>query len=717
MKQVLQSLSDGTIELASVPCPQPQDGHLLIATRRSLISAGTERMLLQFGKANLLDKARQQPEKVRAVIDKARTDGMLSALTAVRAKLDQPLALGYCNVGSVIAVGRGVRGFEPGMRVVSNGRHAEVVSVPVNLCAVVPDPVEDDEAVFTVVGAIALQGIRLAQPTLGEAFAVMGLGLVGLVTVELLRAHGCRVLGLDYDADRLALARAAGAEVFDLSHGEDPLMAARRFSRGRGVDGVLVTASSTSSEPIHQAAAMCRKRGRIVLVGVTGLELSRTDFYEKELTFQVSCSYGPGRYDPVYEEKGQDYPVGFVRWTEQRNFEAVLDMLAQHRVRFSPLITHRMPLADAKRAYDLLIHDRSALGIVLQYSHDSASVEAAVREHVVPIAPFGPRRSGERPRVSVIGAGNYARQVLLPALRSAGTHLRAIVSSGGVTAVHAARRLGFEAAATDASVVMKDDETDAVVIATRHDTHVMLACSALDAGKDVFVEKPLAIDAEGLAQVEAVYRRRAAAGHNPRLMVGFNRRFAPHVTRMKSLLDSVRASKVVIMTINAGEIPREHWTQDREVGGGRIIGEACHFIDLARHLVGTPIVRSAATPMRSGYDDPEDTATITLDFADGSVAAVHYVANGHRSFPKEQIQVFCDGRVLALDNFRTLRAYGWPGFKRMSLWRQDKGNAACARAFADAVRSGSPSPIPFEELVEVTRVTLEVAASFSSSRT
>ena len=379
MRQILQNLATGEVELAEVPCPQVKPGHVLLRTTRSLISPGTERMLLDFGRAGLIEKARQQPDKLRAVLDKVRTDGMIPTLKAVRHKLDQPLPLGYCNVGVVLETGAGVSGFQVGDRVACNGKHAEVVSVPVNLCARVPDEVSDEEAAFTVVGAIALQGIRLLQPTMGEAIVVTGLGLIGQLAVRLLRANGCRVLGIDPDPARTELARSAGAETVHLDTGQDPVAAATRFSRGRGVDGVLVTATTRSSEPMRQAPQMCRTRGRIVLVGVTGLELSRDDFYQKEISFQVSCSYGPGRYDPGYEDKGHDYPVGHVRWTEQRNFEAILDLMADRRLSVAPLVSHRWPLDRADAAYEVVAGSEPSLGIIIEYPSPQLKTDAALR--------------------------------------------------------------------------------------------------------------------------------------------------------------------------------------------------------------------------------------------------------------------------------------------------------------------------------------------------
>lgn len=702
MKQILQNLKTGQTELAEVPCPAPKRGQVLIRTRQTLVSAGTERMLVEFGKGNLIEKARQQPDKVRMVLEKAKTDGVLPTLEAVRNKLDQALPMGYCNVGEVLETGAGVSGFAPGDRVASNGKHAEAVSVPVNLCAKIPDNVSDEAAAFTVLGAIALQGIRLAQPTLGETVVVTGLGLIGLVAVQLLRAQGCRVLGLDFDPAKLALARQFGAETVDLSAGQDPLTAALAFSRGRGVDAVLITAATKSNEPMHQAAQMCRKRGRIVLVGVTGLELSRADFYEKELSFQVSCSYGPGRYDPNYEEGGQDYPVGFVRWTEQRNFEAVLDMLADGRLDVAPLISHRFAIEAAEQAYELVGGSAPSLGILLRYPAPEQKPEAELRTDTVRLRPAAP--AAGKASIAFVGAGNYATAVLIPAFKATGARLKTVASAAGVSGAQAAQKFGFEETTTATDKLFADADINAVVISTRHNSHAALVCQALQAGKAVFVEKPLGLTLEELAQIETAY---TAQSQTPLLMVGFNRRFAPQVARMKTLLTGLAAPKAMIMTVNAGAIPPEHWTQDHAIGGGRIIGEACHFVDLLRYLAGAPIVAVQAAAVGGA----EDVATFTLSFADGSTGTVHYLANGTKSFPKERLEVFCAGRILQLDNFRKLTGFGWPGFAKMNLWRQDKGQNACAAAFVQAAEKGGAAPVAFEELLEISRVTIEIAGA------
>lgn len=709
MKQILQSLKTGRTEVADLPVPSTKRGQLLITTTHSLVSAGTERMMVEFGKAGWIQKARQQPDKVRMVLDKIKTDGFQPTLEAVFNKLDQPMPLGYCNVGRINEIGKGVVGFELGDRVISNGKHAEVVSVPINLCAKVPDGVSDEDASFTVLGAIALQGIRLVAPTLGETVVVTGLGLIGLLTVQLLRAHGCRVLGIDYDSEKLELARRFGAEVVDLSAGQDPIKVAELYSRGRGVDGVIVTAATKSSEPMHQAALMCRKRGRIVLVGVTGLDLSRDDFFKKELTFQVSASYGPGRYDPNYEEKGHDYPAGFVRWTEQRNFEAVLDMMADRRIDVKPLISHRFNINEAENAYELVGGGGPSLGIVLEYTGiDVTPAKRTISTLSASNSKVDNSAAGARKAaVSFVGSGNYATAVLIPAFKQAGAHMRSVASSAGVSGLHAARKFGFDETTTDTKRLFSDDSTNSVVITTQHDSHAQFVLQALEGGKHVFVEKPLCLTLTELSEIESAYSKACEQPASPPiLMVGFNRRFAPQIQKMKHLLSGVSGPKSFIMTVNAGAIPPDHWTQDAEAGGGRIIGEACHFIDLLRFMAGNPIKSWS----RETMDAPmADTVTISLKFIDGSIGAIHYFANGTKAFPKERLEVFATGRVLQLDNYRKLTGFGWPDFKKMNLWRQDKGQKVCAQAFVNAISTGGMAPIPINEILEVSRVSIEIA--------
>lgn len=703
MKQVVQNFENGQTYLADVPAPAGDRNSLIIATTASLISPGTERMLVDFGRASLINKVRKQPDKVKAVLAKVRTDGLLQTVSAVKSKLAQPIPLGYCNVGKVVAAGAAAGDFKPGDRVVSNGAHAEVVRVPHTLCARIPDGVSDETAAFTVLAAIGLQGMRLLEPRLGESVAVIGAGLIGLLTIQMLLANGCRVLAIDFDEAKLHLARSYGAEICNVAGGADPVAAGLAFSRHHGVDGVIIAASTASSDPITQAARMSRKRGRIIMVGVTGMELNRADFYEKELSFQVSCSYGPGRYDPAYEGQGQDYPYAFVRWTEQRNFEAVLDLMAAGRLDVSALVSRRVDIGEAAAAYDDLASGKAGLGILLTYG---APLAERLKQ-TMPLAGGGVQRA-DKPVLGVIGAGNYATRMLLPAFKAAGAQFNALAATTGLNPVVHGDKAGFAEATTDIARVLADPATTAVVIATRHGSHASLAAQALAAGKHVFVEKPLAVDREGLATVKAAWS--TSPGDGLQLMVGFNRRYAPQVLKMKALLAAVPGPKSFILTMNAGAIPAGHWTQDTGQGGGRIVGEACHHIDLARFLAGSPITRVEAQSLKSGNAGQahDDTASITLGFADGSLATIHYFANGSAQFSKERIEAFAAGSILQLDNFRTLRGFGWKGFSKMALWQQDKGQTACAAAFLAAVSSGRPA-IPRDEILEVAEVTLKAA--------
>jgi len=713
MREILQSLRAGNVELAESVARRPGTHEVLVRVLSSVVSAGTERSLVEFSRAGPIGKARQQPERVRQMVDKARSDGIGPTVEAIRSRLDEPLALGYASAGEVVAVGSAVTDIHVGDLVASNGPHAEIVAIPRTLCTVIPAGVPAEEAAFASLGAIALEAIRLAAPTLGERFVVTGLGLIGLLATQILRAHGCEVMGVDVDRRRLDISTRFGVEAV-LASG-DPVEAATSFSRGMGVDGVIIAASTPSNEPVHQAALMCRKRGRIVLVGVTGLELQRSDFYEKELSFQVSCSYGPGRYDPSYEDAAVDYPQGFVRWTAGRNMEAVLDLIASGRLNVRDLISHRYPFTEAATAYEALTADTGALGIVLDYSSAQAadgarSAPAALdRDRTAELlAPtlLATTRSPSKTagRVGVIGAGGFARQVLLPALVATEAPLVVIATSGGASASWAARRFGIGRVTNDVASLMTAPDIDVVFVVTRHDSHADLVIRALDSGKHVFVEKPLAIDADGLERVVAAYENAAAGDACPCIGIGFNRRFSPITRRMVELLTTTGSPRAITITVNAGPVPADHWVQDPLVGGGRIIGEACHFVDLARHLAGSPIIAVDSSFLdRPG---PPDSAVITLRHGNGSVSTIGYFANGNRRFPKERVTVFAGGRALVNDNFRRLTGYGWPGFRRLWLRKQDKGHAAGVAAFIAAVRGEQPPPIPFDEIIEVTAATL-----------
>jgi predicted dehydrogenase len=755
MKQILQNLSSGETLLAEVPAPVVQSGCLLIATRASLVSAGTERMLLEFGRASWLGKARQQPEKVRQVLHKIKSEGLFNTLSAVQRKLDEPIALGYSNAGVVLAVGTGVDGFSVGDRVLCNGPHAEVVCVAKNLCAKIPDGVTDPEAAFGVVAAVSLQGIRLLQPTLGERVVIIGLGLLGLLAVQMLRANGCQVLGIDPDPERCNLARSLGAETHVLENGDAAVAAAGAFARGLGVDGVLITASTASDEPVQLAARMCRQRGRIVLVGVTGLKLNRADFYAKELSFQVSCSYGPGRYDRDYEEGGVAYPFGLVRWTEQRNFEAVLEMLANGTLEVKSLTSHTFSLEQATAAYDALSAE-NPLGLVLTYPNANGETGQHSRRSWINVASGQAKASAKQPCLAIIGAGNYVRQVLLPAIAKQKVRMKRIVSESGVSGSHLAKRYGIEQSGTEVEAVFSDPEIDAVVIATRHDSHAALVQQALQAGKHVYVEKPLCIRKDELEKLAAFFDKEPGMGDEsglrprgayspeggqraesrgqrgdcdssairkaqtrrqsgvattpplnhsttqPLLMLGFNRRFSPHSVKLKQLLADRTAPLAIQYTVNAGTLPADHWLHDRKIGGGRIIGEACHFVDWCRFISGAAIVSMDCRYLKAADKPERDSAVITMQMEDGSVASIHYLSNGHSKLPKERVEIFCGGAVFQLDDFKRLRAVGVSGFKQLKTSRIDKGHQAAIEAFLQALQSGGESPIAAAEIFEVS---------------
>lgn len=739
MKQILQNLKTGKMEVADLPCPQAGQGSVLIQTRASLISAGTERMLVEFSKANLIQKARQQPEKVRQVLDKIRTDGLVPTLEAVFRKLDEPLPLGYCNVGTVVQAQSSklkAQSLKVGDRVVSNGPHAEVVCVPNNLCAKIPDGVTDEQAAFTVLGSIALQGMRLAAPTFGEKFMVFGMGLIGLLAVRLLQANGCEVLAVDLNAERLKLAEAFGAQTVNISAGGDPVAGAMAGTGGKGVDGVLITASARTDEIMHQAAEACRKRGRIVLVGVVGLNLRRSDFYEKEITFQVSCSYGPGRYDEKYEQDGQDYPIGYVRWTEQRNFEAVLGALEAGRLRVDEMITHRYPFEEAEKAYELIAEDKEPyIGIILDYDPQITQITqkgkkdkdklAADERRLTQISEntirVHQRVSAAESKVTIglIGAGNFTGAVLLPALKKTGVRFQAIASSGGVTGTHLGKKFGFEFSTTDTETIFNDSDINTVFVTTRHNSHARFVMEALEAGKHVFVEKPLCMNRDELSKIETLYNSKFKIQNSklPLLMVGYNRRFSPHTIKIKELLAGRAEPLCMNMTVNAGIIPQDHWIHDPEVGGGRIVGEGCHFIDLMVSLTGSMVQSVSACMAGEGFAVRTDKMSIVLGFADGSVGTVNYFANGSKSYPKEMLEVFSEGRVLRMENFRITLGYGFKGFKRFRTLRQDKGHNAEVAAFVERIAGGGEALIPFEQLANTTAASFAAVGSAREGRT
>lgn len=691
MKQLVLDLKSGATTLAEVPAPMVADGQVLIQTSCSLVSLGTERMLVQFGQAGWLGKMRRQPERVKQVIQKIRTDGLRPTLNAVFNKLGQPLPLGYSQSGRVLGVGRGVPGLKAGDRVVSNGPHAEVVSVPHRLVAKVPDGVSDEAAAFTVVGAIALQSIRLLQPTFGETIAVIGLGLIGQLTAQLLRAAGCRVLGFDPGAEKLRIAGAQGILTADPAQ-MDAVAFALDHTAGHGVDGAIITATATDSDIIAQAAQMCRKRGRIILSGVVGLNLNRADFYEKELSFQVSCSYGPGRYDPAYEQQGHDYPIGFVRWTEQRNFEAVLATMAEGSLNVVPLITQKVRLEDFGAVYGDMA-GRQVIAALLQYDE--------ARQHLPTIGWSDRQVDPAGGAIGLIGAGAFTSGVLLPGLVKAGAVIRSIASRGGLSAATLAKKYGVGQVTTDYQSILSDPAVRSVAITTRHRQHAPMVAQALRAGKHVFVEKPLAIDAAGLSQVTAAYE-----SGDQLLTVGFNRRFAPLLVKLQQLLGPQPGPVHLVITVNAGPLPQKHWLSDAAESGGRIIGEGCHFIDLCTAISGAPVAAVCANSLPGQPDD----VTLLLRLANGSNAVINYFTNGSKAYDKERIEVYSAGRTLILENWRRLRGYGFPGFSSVS-GAQDKGHQALLHAWTAAVTKGGSAPIPYEQLINTTKASIAAVES------
>ena len=702
MKQIIQDLKNGDTILEEVPAPLVKNGQVLIQTTRSLVSLGTERMLVEFGKANFLQKAKQQPDKVKEVINKVKSDGLQPTINAVFNKLGQPLPLGYCNVGRVIGVGKGVEEFAVGDRVASNGHHAEYVSVPKNLVAKIPDNVSDDEAAFTVIGAIGLQGIRLANPTFGETIVVVGLGLIGLITAQLLRANGCQVIGFDFDSTKIALAKSFGIDAVNPGEGIDQVSYVNNATNGVGADAVIITASNKSNEIISQSAKMSRKRGRIVLVGVIGLDISRADFFEKELTFQVSCSYGPGRYDDAYEQKGQDYPLPYVRWTEKRNFEAILQAISTKTIQVEPLITECVPLEDYLHIYGDMVGSKS-IASILVYPEKSGE---PLRSVEISSHKFIPSKG----TVGIIGAGNFTSAMILPCLKKTPAGLKFISSSGGLSGTTLAKKFGILRSTTDNALILQDKDVDLIMVTTRHNAHARLVVEALKAGKHVFVEKPLALNQEELDQVLNAYTESGKT-----VSVGFNRRFAPLALKMKKALGSGNTPMNITATMNAGFIPANVWVHDMEVGGGRIIGEACHFIDLITYLAGSKVKEVCMNAMGTSPEENTDNATILLKYENGTNAVINYFSNGSKAYSKERVEVFHQDRTLIMDNWRKLKGYGFKNFNSASS-SQDKGHQNQFNLLIDAIQKGGEQIIPMDELVNTTKASFAAIESLKKGQ-
>jgi predicted dehydrogenase/threonine dehydrogenase-like Zn-dependent dehydrogenase len=716
MKQLLQNMRTGETEIVEVPIPQPKPGTALIMTAASLVSAGTERMVLDFASKSLLGKARSRPDLARQVIDKARREGVLTTLESAFNRLEDPLPLGYSSAGTITELGPGLQNFKIGQRVACAGGgyavHAEYALVPQNLMAVLPDDVDFESGAFSTLGAIALHGFRLANPGIGEQVAVIGLGVLGLLAVAIANAAGCSVLAIDLDPQRVKLAESMGAQVAVLR--DDAESAARRISRGRGCDSVLICADTPSSDPVELAGAIARDRARVVAVGAVGLEIPRKIFYEKELSFINSRSYGPGRYDPAYEEGGQDYPIGYVRWTEGRNLEAFIDLLASGRVDVHPLISHRFPIEKALQAYELItkVEEQPSLGIILTYdARDSRPGDESYQNETKTFSPPSPPPAPQTDtiKLGILGAGNFATAVMLPVLRKFDDiELVGIASGSGLSAQTAANRFGIGYATSDENQILNDASINTIAVLTRHNLHAQQVLAALRAGKHVFCEKPLAITSQGLDQIIQALSSSNGASPNeishPLLTVGFNRRYAPFAQQLKHFIGENHEPIVAHYRINAGILPLNHWLHDPGQGGGRIIGEGCHFIDFLTFLVGEPPSSISANALPNDGRFRDDNVQLSLTFPDGSIGTIDYLAVGDKTFPKERLEVFTGGKVGVLDDFRSL-ALVQNGKRKnfQSRFRQDKGHHGEWVAFSRGITETKQPPISYRDLVGVTR--------------
>jgi len=713
MRQIVQNMKDGQTDIVDVPVPQAKPGHILIRTGASLVSAGTERMLVDFAEKGVIGKAKSRPDLLQQIFEKARRDGVLATFQSAMNRLDQPIVLGYSSSGTVIEIGEGVDRFAVGDRVACAGGgyavHAEYALIPVNLAAKLPDSVSFEEGAFATIGAIALNGIRLSQPQIGENTAVIGLGLLGLIAVQILRSSGCNVVGMDLDQDRVELARNLGIQAFDNQHVVDNFL---HITGGYGFDHIFICADTSSNQPVEVAAEIASDRGTIVAVGAVGMDIPRKPYYEKELTFKVSRSYGPGRYDPTYEEQGFDYPPGYVRWTEGRNLASIVEMIDKKRLDIKPLISHRFVITEALDAYALLTgkNDEKYLGLIINYLDEKSPPE--YRNY---IQVHSSHKKTDRPTLSVgvIGAGNYANAMFLPVIQKHPvTACHAIASARGLHAQQSARKFGFSYATSDEQAILQDKDVDITVILTQHDSHSRLTTTALKKGKHVFCEKPLSIDRQGIKEVSQQLNKE---GH-PYLTVGFNRRFAPFIREIHTILDNSSEPVYAHYRVNAGYLPPNHWLHDQQIGGGRLIGEACHFIDLMLYLVGSDPTRVFTRVLPDSGKYRQDNFLTTIDFENGSIASIAYMANGSRSAGKEYIELFSAGRSIFMHDFKRMDLYGSSKKTRRAIFKQDKGHAALWDAFVKAVKDQSPPPIPYESLLLSSYTTLAAARSMQEAK-
>ncbi len=700
MKKIFQNIKNGETILEDVPVPSNQSNNLLISSSLSLISPGTEKMLTEFGSQSWLTRIRKNPDRVAQVLSKIKTDGILPTIESVNSKLNIPIELGYCNVGEVVDIGMNVRGFKIGDRVISNGSHADFNSVSKNLVAKVPDNVNNQTAVFTVLAAVGLQGIRLANLTIGEKVIVIGLGVIGLLTTQILISHGCEVLCIDINDEKLDIARKYGAKVYNSKKLEFLGEVADEFTDGVGADAVIITSSSNDNSIIHNAAKISRKRGRIILVGVTGLKLNRDDFYEKELSFQVSCSYGPGRYDDSYEVNGNDYPIGYVRWTEKRNFEFVLELMSKGKLKVDELISSKYSFNEAIKAYSELNKQSNLLGIIFDYGNTKKEINSVIQ---LP-SKINRKSSNQNNKtiIGIIGSGNFTSKVILPNLsKIKDIRLRTIASNTGSSSTHSAKKYSFEINTTDTNEIIDDKQINTIFICSRHNTHSEFVIKSLERNKNIFVEKPLALSLEELENIKKAYSKSSSI-----LFVDFNRRFSSLAIKARNLLANNKLPKAINFNINSGEIDKKNWVQDINIGGGRIIGEVCHFIDFLFYLTQSEVSNWNVINMDN---DTNDTVSISLKFKDGSIGNINYFSNGNNKYPKENIEVFSGNKVLKLENFLKLKGYGWSRFKSKKLWSQDKGHAKAIRDFISSTQNEGCSSVSFEEIYNVSKLSIEIS--------
>lgn len=706
MKQLLQNIKDGRTIVEEVPIPTPREGQALVKVSASLVSAGTERMVVEFAEKSYLGKARSRPDLVKQTLDKAKREGIMPTVQAVFNRLDQPMGLGYSSAGTIVALGKNMQGFKVGQRVACAGggyaMHAEYNVVPKNLLTPLPKNVDFESAAFTTLGAIALHGFRLAEPQLGENVAVIGLGLLGLLTVQVASAAGCNILGIDIDSKRVKFASSLGLEAVTRPQAE---ATATAFTQNRGFDSIIICADTSSNDPVELAGIIARDRAKVVATGAVGLNFPRKIYYEKELSFINSRSYGPGRYDLNYEENGQDYPFGYVRWTEGRNFRAVVDLMASGKLKVTPLISHRFDIEEGVKAYEVITGKKKEpfLGVMLKYPEGKKKEERKVE------FPAIVNRKSSIVNLGVLGAGLFANSTLLPILKNnRDFELVGIASSGGLHAQHSGKKFGFQYATSSEDEIIDDPRVNTVAILTRHDTHADLVVKALKAGKHVFVEKPLAINSDQLSVISKQLK-----SSDSLLTVGFNRRFAPLIQNLKSQIVNRSEPLHAHYRVNAGFIPANHWTQDPAIGGGRIIGEACHFIDVLTFLVGAPPVLVSAHALPNNGKYSEDNVSMTFTFADGSIGVVDYLANGDKSMPKERLEVFCGGMVAVLDDYVSLSVVK-DGKRKEERGAQDKGWWGEMVAFAESLKAGKEPPIPYQQILAVTRSTFAAVESIRS---